>query len=316
MSKIEITQEILEAYAPATINAETFVCDSLKEYFDSAYLKLGTKLLGSALTESLPGLFEAIDENDPSTLGTITEHYNVSGLHLDAIKSLTLNFIVKEGLAEAIPQLDLVLTNNGFGVVSTDHIAPASKERVDRLIQQCIMSAEQSYNMLVTSLAGNSLTKEGILASLPYKKITQSLIWTNAMFKKHCFILNDKYDCIAKSKALINRVDYFIKSKISKEQFEDITKWLREATWDASAPSKDAVFQAIADLLYEWFDGLYYDLINGGAFSDEEAWKDDAIDYMDNNIDYFESYENSSQYKVRHEEPYKNSKEDGCYFFN
>ena len=36
----------------------------------------------------------------------------------------------------AIPHLDLVLTDNGFGVVSTQTVAPASAERVNRLIQQ------------------------------------------------------------------------------------------------------------------------------------------------------------------------------------
>jgi len=36
----------------------------------------------------------------------------------------------------AIPKLDLVLTPNGFGIVSNGNVAPASKERVDRLLNQ------------------------------------------------------------------------------------------------------------------------------------------------------------------------------------
>ena len=42
--------------------------------------------------------------------------------------------IVAEALCRAIPSLDLVLTPNGFGVVSTQTVAAASKQRVDRLI--------------------------------------------------------------------------------------------------------------------------------------------------------------------------------------
>lgn len=38
-------------------------------------------------------------------------------------------------LCEAIPALDLVLTDRGFGVVSTDTVAPASADRVNRLIR-------------------------------------------------------------------------------------------------------------------------------------------------------------------------------------
>ena len=35
----------------------------------------------------------------------------------------------------AIPSLDLVLTPNGFGIVSNQNIVPASRERVDALLQ-------------------------------------------------------------------------------------------------------------------------------------------------------------------------------------
>ena len=50
------------------------------------------------------------------------------------IKIITAKLIASEALRRAIPSLDLVLTPNGFGVVSNQNVAPASKERVDRLI--------------------------------------------------------------------------------------------------------------------------------------------------------------------------------------
>ena len=42
--------------------------------------------------------------------------------------------VVAESMLHAVPQLDLVLTPNGFGVLSNTNIAPASKERVERLL--------------------------------------------------------------------------------------------------------------------------------------------------------------------------------------
>ena len=42
--------------------------------------------------------------------------------------------VVAEAMLHAVPQLDLVLTPNGCGVVSNTNIAPASKERVERLL--------------------------------------------------------------------------------------------------------------------------------------------------------------------------------------
>ena len=50
------------------------------------------------------------------------------------IKIITAKLVASEALRRAIPSLDLVLTPNGFGVVSNQNVAPASKERVDRLI--------------------------------------------------------------------------------------------------------------------------------------------------------------------------------------
>lgn len=41
---------------------------------------------------------------------------------------------VADALCRAVPSLDLVLTPNGFGVVNTNTVAAASKQRVDRLI--------------------------------------------------------------------------------------------------------------------------------------------------------------------------------------
>lgn len=47
---------------------------------------------------------------------------------------LCRQMVVAGAMMEAIPSLDVVLTPNGFGIVSNSNIAPASKERVRSLI--------------------------------------------------------------------------------------------------------------------------------------------------------------------------------------
>lgn len=44
-----------------------------------------------------------------------------------------------DALRRAIPSLDLVLTPNGFGIVQNNNVVPASKERVERLIESCVI---------------------------------------------------------------------------------------------------------------------------------------------------------------------------------
>ena len=47
------------------------------------------------------------------------------------IKVTVERAVVCEAMRTAIPSLDIVITPNGFGVVSNQNIAPASKERVE-----------------------------------------------------------------------------------------------------------------------------------------------------------------------------------------
>lgn len=62
--------------------------------------------------------------------------------------------VVTEALRNAIPSLDVVLTPNGFGIVSNSNVAPASKERIDRLISQMASQRDHFINMLLSDLPG------------------------------------------------------------------------------------------------------------------------------------------------------------------
>lgn len=47
---------------------------------------------------------------------------------------MVCTIIACEAFRRSVPSLDLILTPNGFGIVSNNNVAPASKERVERLI--------------------------------------------------------------------------------------------------------------------------------------------------------------------------------------
>ena len=64
-----------------------------------------------------------------STFNTICGYTNSNNIRI-----LCCHLVIAEALLRAIPSLDIVLTPNGFGIVSTNNITPASKPRIDRLI--------------------------------------------------------------------------------------------------------------------------------------------------------------------------------------
>ena len=71
---------------------------------------------------------------------------------MNVVKSLASQIVVCEALRYAVPSLDLVLTPNGFGIVSNQNVAPASKERVERLIDSLYDTRDNAVELLLTSL--------------------------------------------------------------------------------------------------------------------------------------------------------------------
>lgn len=47
---------------------------------------------------------------------------------------MVCTIITCEAFRRSVPSLDLILTPNGFGIVSNSNVAPASKERIERLV--------------------------------------------------------------------------------------------------------------------------------------------------------------------------------------
>ncbi|MGN1239308.1 MAG: DUF6712 family protein [Paludibacteraceae bacterium] len=60
--------------------------------------------------------------------------------------------LATDAFLRAVPSLDLVLTPNGFGVVSNNTIAPASKDRVDRLLTSLENSRDFAIDQLLHEL--------------------------------------------------------------------------------------------------------------------------------------------------------------------
>ena len=57
-----------------------------------------------------------------------------------------------EAMRHAVPQLDLILTPNGFGIVSNQNIAPASKDRIERLLLSLEKQRDDALAVILTML--------------------------------------------------------------------------------------------------------------------------------------------------------------------
>lgn len=86
-----------------------------------------------------------------STFSTIAGHSDDN-----IIKHLCCQVVVSEAFRKAVPSLDLVLTPNGFGIVSNNNVVPASKERIARLMQSLEKTRDDALELLIPKLAGAS----------------------------------------------------------------------------------------------------------------------------------------------------------------
>ena len=68
--------------------------------------------------------------------------------------------IAYQAYMSAVPSLDLVLTPNGFGIVSNTNIVPASKERIDRLLVSLESERDRNINQLILRLSSRPEWRE------------------------------------------------------------------------------------------------------------------------------------------------------------
>ncbi len=136
MAKLITTDEQLRSHLPniiASVKGETPFIERL-----ALFLDLAEDWVKTTFTSE-------------STFNTICGYTDSNN-----IKILCSRLVVADALRRAIPSLDIVLTPNGFAVVNTSNLAPASKPRVDRLIGSMLSHRDDCIAALLPELVGAS----------------------------------------------------------------------------------------------------------------------------------------------------------------
>lgn len=139
MSKLIPNDTALRIYIPqqvVAVKGETSLFDKMAHWLDSAEQWL---------------------ENTFTSAPTLTRIAGYSDDH--PLKRAARSVVAHEALTNAIPSLDLVQTLNGFAVVSNANLAPASKERVERLIASHRSLRDSSIDLMMPLLAEASQWK-------------------------------------------------------------------------------------------------------------------------------------------------------------
>ena len=136
MPRLITTEAQLRAHIPnfiASVKGETPLIERLSHFLDLA-------------EDWVINTFTSI-----STFNTICGYTDSNN-----IKILCSRLVVADAMRRAIPSLDIVLTPNGFAVVNTSNLAPASKPRVDRLVGSMLAHRDDCIAALLPGLVGAS----------------------------------------------------------------------------------------------------------------------------------------------------------------
>ena len=73
----------------------------------------------------------------------------------DSLRAATTQIVVYEAFRRAVPHLDVILTPNGFGIVNNQNIVPASKERINRLLDTLLENRDAALLQVLALLSCN-----------------------------------------------------------------------------------------------------------------------------------------------------------------
>ncbi len=270
------TLEQFQEAIPTTVAIENF--SDVEPYVRTAELWIQNQVLG-------PVLYTMVDElEDP-------EDDNAS------LQQMCLSVIGNHAFWDAIPFLDLVLTNNGFAVISANNKVPASKERVDRLRDQCLARRDSEVELLITWLENHSDYHDKWKGSPAYSVMTDCLIRTATELEQYGQWTGCRSDFLQLRPKMIRDTMVLLEPVISKDYMEELIEKQRDG--DASNADKKVL---------ELLKYALGSMLNGNPQAAEKITAD-ALRYMDNNPDDFPAYTASSEYKARIAAGYENKKE-------
>lgn len=209
-------------------------------------------------------------------------------------------YICYRAMYNVVNQQDLILTNNGFGVVSNQNVAPASKDRVSAFKDDIMRSADRAFELAIDELRQVETWSNSIQA----ERNINSVMFFTWHLSSYAGIIKPTRQTLEEYAPKIMEAQCHIARIISNEQLYAVVESLRTA-------KPDAAYKSLHILMLKFVGGFIAKL---NEFSMRRL-RDDIYNYVESNLDSFPIYKDSAAYKANHFKQYENKKEDTTYFF-
>ena len=223
----------------------------------------------------------------------------------DEVLELARTIVVNEAFMRAVPNLDLVLTPNGFGIVSNNNVAPASRDRVARLVA----SLETNRDNAIEQFVGR-LLHIPVWRSFNRWQWFEATLFPNIDLANLCGFTEHRWANYLGLRSRAIDVEQRLAAEfISPEQlavFRDEVRYLgRPNSASELARSHFAIIEQLRQIVVNVLQG---NPMNVTALRD-------IVNVMRNNEDDFEEFNHSRTKKLFEPPIFENKKKNHGYFF-
>lgn len=274
----EITKAVFETYVPVAKmpDRNTSVFGRLQASIATAYAMMIRTIVS-------PQCEAALDTNE-------------------RLKSLAIPLICIDAFVRTCRSLDLVLTATGFGIVSTESTAPASKTRVDALIEELSLQELDLIDEMIQEL----IRVQGWGTTEQAQMRIPTFFYRPQQLKTLCgMVLTTQTWQHAKGCAVTATA--LLRNEISDEYMDELLEKLRTgSTNNADVIIIDKCLRFMADF------NSNYELTKGCP---NETMLRQIVHQLECYRTSYPTYCNSTLYARRHAEGYQNKKKDPTFFF-
>lgn len=209
---------------------------------------------------------------------------------------------------DAVPQMDLVLTPTGFGIVSNQNTAPASRERVDALRLQLRRDACRLEDNVLSYIAAHNLMTLR-------RSRANSLLWTPSLCTLYGIrtpegseVLREEFDAMGTA---LHAASARVVDVISPELYAALVT-RQYADDEGLVPDPSDKDMAYADAIVMARQLMAAHVMHGRGIADHTRH---LINYIEAHADQLDEYRLSPTYQARHTTQYENKQTDPSFFF-
>ena len=270
---ITLSKEAFEKYVPAFRDAETRIFEAvlpyMQQYLDKARngIKIPEDYAGDALVEA---------------------------------------YVYRQAAWQALPHLDLVLTDNGFAVVSNNNLAPASRDRVAALQERLREEKSDARDLLLMDLCRITAWRD----TEACHRLRSSLLWCPMLLRRYGVtaadgrqVLEREYNALLPQALAAGEEAARI---VSREQMQ----WLLEHQDECDEDGEPDLRSVVREMCRRFMAAVIAD--RKPAVRTLAA---QIQNFLNRHADDLPEYAASSKFQADNFKPYENKKDDACFFF-